>query len=869
MKALTLIVCCFIDWDLIDANSNPYFHLYGTNCNQMGPGELECCDNPPIDPLKLEIDFVTLRLDDVTKPWQLDATITWVPLTTDFLEYAVRFQPVVTIDELNANETGFFTEPRIFCLEKDEILVDSCTDEPFFDTITNSTSLYVQDLLFGFPYKFEIQTIVNGSVQLKYFCFNSCFDVFPKTIAPDCFEETQDREFCKNYPVPINSVASNVEITTRCLEPGEFGWTVELTWEDPVNVNGEVSHYAILVRQFTSQMGPPYIGAYYNGNTTQLETVRNGTRSYTIRPFDGFGNILFSGQQYVLEIFTYVRLPERYNISSLRIGNIANRVLRTYESDWCPTTQKMTSPKVTEKMTSPKRTTPVDDPMTPPEMLKTDPTASSPPIPDPTIYIIISVVAAVIAVLMVCVFLYMYYRVCCSKDEKILDRKNTAYIPQKKRPNHYSFKEPKVPIEFKGKEITDLGNLEVEREPLDRGQYGEVYRGTLTGLKGKGEKVLVAIKTPKPGASLALKEDFLDEIKLMIEIGNHPHIMPVFGCCTLSEPYYLITEYMKYGALDKFLLRGRAKENSDIDQIYDITELNKVQIAWQISKGMSYLATTKYFHGDLAARNCLVGENLLVKVSDFGLSDDIYQRGYKRIAPEKKRPVKWYSPEANFDGVCSTKGDVWSFGIVLWEIYTLGGIPYAGMPAVEVVNRTKAGYRMPQPEGCPMDIYKVMAECWQESPQHRPNFSEIEYALEVILSHRAEISINRQQPSGNPDEAPYLPMVESDAPNMIRRDSSLADKINLYDVLGTSADSAFHDLSSTSADSFTTDYQLAGDGVRIEPIIEEEEGPRERRFSISSYQSNPDFVGDGSASSIVSEINSDESSGDSGFSTWL
>lgn len=90
-----------------------------------------------------------------------------------------------------------------------------------------------------------------------------------------------------------------------------------------------------------------------------------------------------------------------------------------------------------------------------------------------------------------------------------------------------------------------------------------------------------------------------------------------------------------------------------------------------------------------------------------------------------------------------------------------------------------------------------------------------------------------------------------------------------YDVLGTSADSAFHDLSSTSADSFTTDYQLAGDGVRIEPIIEEEEGPRERRFSISSYQSNPDFVGDGSASSIVSEINSDESSGDSGFSTWL
>ncbi|KAJ8046106.1 Myoblast growth factor receptor egl-15 [Holothuria leucospilota] len=275
-----------------------------------------------------------------------------------------------------------------------------------------------------------------------------------------------------------------------------------------------------------------------------------------------------------------------------------------------------------------------------------------------------------------------------------------------------------------------------------------------------------------------MKEDFLDEIKLITDIGEHPHIMPLYGCCTMTEPYYLITEFMKYGALDNFLLRCRNMEYAVLDPIYNLEELNQVQIAWQISKGMAFLSTTKFFHGDLAARNCLVGSNLIVKISDFGLSDDIYLRGYKRIASEKKRPVKWYSPEANLDGVCSTKGDVWSYGVVMWEIYTLGDIPYPGMPAPEVIERIANGYRLPPPDGCPSDIYTIMMECWQQSPKERPTFSELEKTLELLLHQRADKDI--QVATSEQNRSPYLHIEDQQGePTASSRKSSLAAKLNL------------------------------------------------------------------------------------------
>ncbi|XP_033107891.1 tyrosine-protein kinase transmembrane receptor Ror-like [Anneissia japonica] len=154
-----------------------------------------------------------------------------------------------------------------------------------------------------------------------------------------------------------------------------------------------------------------------------------------------------------------------------------------------------------------------------------------------------------------------------------------------------------------------------------------------------------------------MKEDFLDEIRLINEIGSHDNILRVLGCCTLEEPYYLITEYMEYGDLLHFLQKCQPKFALE-DPIYDLQEENRLQIARQITRGMDYLSKTRYYHGDLAARNILVGTGLIVKVSDFGLADDIYQSGYKRLAPEKKRPVKWVSLETNMEGKCTIKSDV-------------------------------------------------------------------------------------------------------------------------------------------------------------------------------------------------------------------
>ncbi|KAJ8024634.1 Tyrosine-protein kinase ABL1 [Holothuria leucospilota] len=327
----------------------------------------------------------------------------------------------------------------------------------------------------------------------------------------------------------------------------------------------------------------------------------------------------------------------------------------------------------------------------------------------------------------------------------------------------------------------------------------------------------------------------------MIDIGKHPHIMPLYGCCTITEPYYLITEFMKYGALDKFLRRCRSMENATIDPIYNLKELNQVQIAWQISKGMAFLSTTKFFHGDLAARNCLVGADLVVKISDFGLSDDVYQSGYKRIAPEKKRPVKW-----------------WSYGIVMWEIYSLGDIPYPGMPATEVVKRILKGYRLPQPDGCPLDIYKIMLECWQQSPKERPTFSELEYALELILHHRADKDI--RVTTGELHENPYLPVNDqSEIPSAVRKDSSLAQKINLSELFGTSADSAIYDMNNTSTASFIVDNRLVGAPISVQPIFEETLLPSDKGNSTGSFDFDPELLSSDSDSFVFTDIIDEES----------
>jgi len=157
------------------------------------------------------------------------------------------------------------------------------------------------------------------------------------------------------------------------------------------------------------------------------------------------------------------------------------------------------------------------------------------------------------------------------------------------------------------------------------------------------------------------------------------------------------------------------------------------RFAWQVAKGMAHLNTMKCVHRDLAARNVLISSNLIAKISDFGLSRAVYESGYYFKQTKGRLPLKWMAPEAIIEGLCTSQTDVWSFGILIWELITLGGSPYPGVPIASLVELLKSGYRMPRPDHCSQQMYEMMQMCWQEKPQKRPTFGELVNMLDRDL----------------------------------------------------------------------------------------------------------------------------------------
>ncbi|XP_044164832.1 angiopoietin-1 receptor-like isoform X2 [Acropora millepora] len=252
----------------------------------------------------------------------------------------------------------------------------------------------------------------------------------------------------------------------------------------------------------------------------------------------------------------------------------------------------------------------------------------------------------------------------------------------------------------------------------------------------------LAIATPqtnRENASQKDKQDMLTELHMMKCLRSHNHIVQMIGYSTRTGPLLLILEYMPYGDLLGYLRISRGHNDTynsgEKKPTSKLTDMELLSFAWMIADGMSYLADMKVVHRDLAARNILVGENKICKISDFGLARDVNSELYVRTS-QARLPVKWMPPESLFLGESSTKSDVWSYGIVLWEVFTIGDSPYPGVKPREVASLLERGYRMPRPNHISEELYAVMSECWLEKPEDRPTFRRICAAMKRLINDR-------------------------------------------------------------------------------------------------------------------------------------
>ena len=254
---------------------------------------------------------------------------------------------------------------------------------------------------------------------------------------------------------------------------------------------------------------------------------------------------------------------------------------------------------------------------------------------------------------------------------------------------------------------------------LGAGQYGEIWMGIWN------ETTKVAVKTLKPGTMDA--KEFLKEAALLKKL-RHPKLIQLYAVCTMEEPIYIITEFMKHGSLLDYLSKGEGRH-------LKIPEL--IDIGAQVANGMAYLESQHCIHRDLATRNVLVGEGNIVKIGDFGLARLIVDDEY-HAREGVKFPIEWTAPEAALFNLYTIKSDVWSFGVFLTELVTHGRISYPGMTNGEVLARVEQGYRMPAPPGCPDPLYQIMLECWKTDPEERPTFDSLQIQLGDYFVSAAE-----------------------------------------------------------------------------------------------------------------------------------
>ncbi|XP_072438991.1 insulin-like growth factor 1 receptor [Chiloscyllium punctatum] len=258
-----------------------------------------------------------------------------------------------------------------------------------------------------------------------------------------------------------------------------------------------------------------------------------------------------------------------------------------------------------------------------------------------------------------------------------------------------------------------------------------VYEG-IAKLAGDPEtQTRVALKTVNETASRRERIEFLKEASVMKAFDCY-HVVRLLGVVSKGQPALVVMELMARGDLKSHLRSIRL--NSESEGVPGRPSLqDMMKMAGEIADGMAYLNAKKFVHRDLAARNCMVSEELTVKIGDFGMTRDIYETDYYRKGGKGLLPVRWMAPESLKDGIFSQHTDVWSFGVVLWEIVTLAEQPYQGMSNEQVLHFVINSGTLERPDHCPEQLHQLMRMCWSRIPRSRPSFLQILHQLQDEL----------------------------------------------------------------------------------------------------------------------------------------
>ncbi|XP_041483184.1 tyrosine-protein kinase RYK-like isoform X2 [Lytechinus variegatus] len=364
-------------------------------------------------------------------------------------------------------------------------------------------------------------------------------------------------------------------------------------------------------------------------------------------------------------------------------------------------------------------------------------------------YIAVGVVCGII-MLFVLVVALIHVKTMRSSDPASSDASSTGLINGGRQPEHPNFpkiQEPKVnglsngngynslqyqicPSVAEAEDLRlKLAPYAIERsritlgEVLQEGTFGRVHQGVLISPAGDSEKD-VFIKTVTDDSSEEQRHLLVKESCLLQGL-SHKNILPLLHVC-FSDPPFILESFMKLGNLKQFLKDGRIGPG---DKHQAISTRDLVHLAIQITHGMMYLGKKRLVHKDLATRNCVIDEDYNLKITDNALARDLFPSDYHCLGDNENRPVKWMAVESLVHKNFSHASDVWSFGVTLWELVTLGQTPYMDLDPFEMATFLKSGYRMPQPPSCPDELFNLMACCWALMPQDRPKFSQLCAAL--------------------------------------------------------------------------------------------------------------------------------------------